>query len=398
MKKNAKGIPVSIELSWAVSPAGAASQALAELGLVDHHVHGVVRENPSLESFTNMITESDRTPSSLEEAMNTQVGFATRRWVAPLLDLEPFASASDYFARRIELGADEVNKRLLGATGIDHYFIETGFRGDEIYGPEGMAKVTGAKVSEVIRIETIAEKVATSGVSAANFATAFNDELVNASKDAVGVKSIVAYRIGLDFDFSAPSKSEVEVAAGAWLKEVEQTGKSRVADPILIRHLIYSAAELQKPFQFHIGFGDPDLDLHRCDPLLMTDLIRQFEAKEIPVLLLHTYPYQRNAGYLAQMFRNVYLDVGLAINYSGASSTAIIAESLELAPFHKILFSSDAWGLPELTYLGALLFRRGLGEIVDSFIARGDWSAADAIKVVTAIGRDNALAAYGLTK
>ncbi len=398
MKKNAKGIPVSIELSWAVSPAGAASQALAELGLVDHHVHGVVRENPSLESFTNMITESDRTPSSLEEAMNTQVGFATRRWVAPLLDLEPFASASDYFARRIELGADEVNKRLLGATGIDHYFIETGFRGDEIYGPEGMAKVTGAKVSEVIRIETIAEKVATSGVSAANFATAFNDELVNASKDAVGVKSIVAYRIGLDFDFQPPSKSEVEVAAGAWLKEVEQTGKSRVADPILIRHLIYSAAELQKPFQFHIGFGDPDLDLHRCDPLLMTDLIRQFEAKEIPVLLLHTYPYQRNAGYLAQMFRNVYLDVGLAINYSGASSTAIIAESLELAPFHKILFSSDAWGLPELTYLGALLFRRGLGEIVDSFIARGDWSAADAIKVVTAIGRDNALAAYGLTK
>ena len=397
MKKNAKGIPVSIEPSWAVSPAGAASQALAELGLVDHHVHGVVRENPSLESFTNMITESDRTPRSLDEAMNTQVGFATRRWVAPLLDLEPFASSSDYFARRIELGADEVNKRLLGATGIDHYFIETGFRGDEIYGPEGMAKVTGAKVSEVIRIETIAEKVATSGVSAANFASAFNEELANSAKNAVGVKSVVAYRIGLDFDFQPPSKSEVEVAAGTWLKEVEQTGKSRVADPILLRHLIYSAAELKKPFQFHIGFGDPDLNLHRCDPLLMTDLIRQFETKEIPILLLHTYPYQRNAGYLAQMFRNVYLDVGLAINYSGARSNAIIAESLELAPFHKILFSSDAWGLPELTYLGALLFRRGLGEIVDSFIARGDWSAADAIKVVTAIGRDNALAAYGLT-
>ena len=398
MKKNAKGIPVSIEPSWAVSPAGAASQALAELGLVDHHVHGVVRENPSLESFTNMITESDRTPRSLDEAMNTQVGFATRRWVAPLLDLEPFASSSDYFARRIELGADEVNKRLLGATGIDHYFIETGFRGDEIYGPEGMAKVTGAKVSEVIRIETIAEKVATSGVSAANFASAFNEELAKSAKNAVGVKSVVAYRIGLDFDFQPPSKSEVEVAAGTWLKEVEQTGKSRVADPILLRHLIYSAAELKKPFQFHIGFGDPDLNLHRCDPLLMTDLIRQFEAKEIPILLLHTYPYQRNAGYLAQMFRNVYLDVGLAINYSGARSNAIIAESLELAPFHKILFSSDAWGLPELTYLGALLFRRGLGEIVDSFIARGDWSAADAVKVVTAIGRDNALSAYGLTK
>ena len=98
------------------------------------------------------------------------------------------------------------------------------------------------------------------------------------------------------------------------------------------------------------------------------------------------------------MFRNVFIDVGLAINYSGARSGAIIAESLELAPFHKILFSSDAWGLPELTYLGAMLFRRGLGELLDSFIARGDWSVNDALGVARAIGHDNALAAYGLTK
>ncbi len=381
---------------WAVAPAGPVSSALEEIGLVDHHVHGVVRENPSLESFTNMITESDRTPISLDEALNTQVGFATRRWVAPLLDLPQFASPAEYFARRIELGSDEVNRRLLGATGIDHYFIETGYRGDEIYNPAGMAEVTGAQVSEVIRIETIAEKVALSGVSAADFSSAFLAQLQQDVAHAVGVKSIVAYRIGLDFEASDPSAREVEIAAGTWLKEVESTGKSRVSDPILLRHLIYSAASLKKPFQFHIGFGDPDLNLHRCDPLLMTDLIRQFEALDIPILLLHTYPFQRNAGYLAQMFRNVFMDVGLAINYAGARSPAIIAESLELAPFHKILFSSDAWGLPELTYLGALLYRRGLGELLDSFVARGDWSAKDAIAVATAISRDNALAAYGL--
>ena len=98
------------------------------------------------------------------------------------------------------------------------------------------------------------------------------------------------------------------------------------------------------------------------------------------------------------MFRNVYLDVGLAVNYTGARSNAIIAESLELAPFHKILFSTDAWGLPELTYLGAMLFRRGLGELLDSFVSRGDWSKEDAMSVAQQIGRDNALNAYGLTK
>ena len=381
---------------WKIKPSGPASEALAELGLVDHHVHGVVKENPSLESFTNMITESDRTPKSLEEAMNTQVGFATRRWVAPLLDLEPHAVPIDYWNRRIQLGAAVVNDRLLKAAGIDHYFVESGLRGEEIYSPGEMAKVTGARASEIIRIETVAERLATTQSSAADFATKFLELLAQESEAAIGLKSIVAYRIGLDFEASAPTLLEVERAAGQWFKEIEKTGKVRISDPILLRHLIYSSTQLKKPIQFHIGFGDPDLNLHRCDPLLMTDVIRQFEALDIPVMLLHTYPFQRNAGYLSQMFRNVYMDVGLAINYTGARSSAIIAESLELAPFHKVLFSSDAWGLPELTYLGALLFRRGLGEVVDNFVSRGDWSAQDAVNVVTAIGRDNALKAYGL--
>jgi predicted TIM-barrel fold metal-dependent hydrolase len=381
---------------WAIKPIGPASEALNELGLVDHHVHGVIRNNPTLEAFTNMITESDRTPTSLVEAFDTQVGFATRRWVAPLLDLEPFASPEDYFERRISLGAEEVNQRLLQSTGIDHYFVETGYRGDELADPSEMANISGAKVSEIIRIESVAEKLALSGVFASDFGSGFKDQLIESSASAIGLKSIVAYRIGLDFEATAPSPTQVQSAAGKWLKEVETTGIARICDPILLRHLIFTAAELGKPIQFHTGFGDPDLNLHRCDPLLMTDLIRQFEVRNIPVLLLHTYPFQRNAGYLAQMFRNVYLDVGLAINYSGARSGAIIAESLELAPFHKVLFSSDAWGLSELTYLGALLFRRGLGEVIDNFVAKGDWSATDAVNVVTAIGRDNALNAYGL--
>ena len=384
--------------SWQVEPAGPASDFLAELPLVDHHVHGVIREDPSLEGFTQMITESDRTPTSLNEAMNTQVGFATRRWVAPLLDLEPSVGSQEYFDRRLALGADEVNRRLLRASGIGHYFIETGLKGTDIHGLAGMAQLSGAKVDEIIRIESVAEQVALSGVTAEGFSSNFFSALATQSQNAIGLKSIVAYRIGLDFEAAPPSAYEVEVAAGKWFQEIAHSGKSRVSDPILLRHLIFSAAQLNKPMQFHIGFGDPDLNLHRCDPLLLTDLIRDFESRRIPVMLLHTYPYQRNAGYLAQMFRNVYLDVGLAVNYTGARSNAIIAESLELAPFHKILFSSDAWGLPELTYLGAMLFRRGLGELLDSFVSRGDWSKEDAMSVAQQIGRDNALNAYGLTK
>ena len=381
---------------WHDEKHGPVSEHLKTLSLVDHHVHGVVVDNPSVESFSNMITESDRTPKSLNEALNSQVGLATRKWCAPLLDLPEFTEAEKYFARRIELGAEEVNKRLLRAAGIGHYFIETGYRGDEIHGISGMQKITGAKIDEVVRLETVAEKLALTGIHPRDFATEYVRVLKDATKSAVGIKSIVAYRIGLDFDPTRPSDKEVEQAAERWFTEIDKTKVARVTDPILMRFLLWSGSDLRLPFQFHIGYGDPDLYLNRCDPLLMTDFIRAMEKLEVPVLLLHTYPYQRNAGYLAQMFRNVYLDVGLAINYSGARSVEIIGESIELAPFHKILFSSDAWGLPELTFLGSLLFRKGLGAILDKWVRDGDWSEKDAIKVADAIGVTNALNAYKL--
>ena len=381
-------------LARSLTSIGPVSEYLSQLSLTDHHVHGVIRKDPSPESFANMITESDRTPPSLESALNSQVGFAVRRWAAPVIGAATTASAEEYFKYRIELGNDLVNEKLLKAANISHYFIETGLRGEEIYDVAGMRSITGAAVSEIIRIETIAESLARRGTSAQSFASDFVADLSKAAEGAIGLKSIVAYRIGLDFDPARPTLQEVERAAGIWLKEVESTGVARVTDPVLLRFLIWSGADLKLPFQFHIGYGDPDLNLHKCDPLLMTDLIRAFETLDIPVFLLHTYPYQRHAGYLAQMFNNVYLDVGLAINYTGARSGAIIAESLELAPFHKILFSSDAWGLPELTLLGAHLFRRGLGRVLDTFVREDEWNLSDAIKVATAIGRDNALEAY----
>jgi hypothetical protein len=50
-----------VSTEWIVSPVGPASAALAQISLIDHHVHGVVREDASAEFFAGMITESDRT-------------------------------------------------------------------------------------------------------------------------------------------------------------------------------------------------------------------------------------------------------------------------------------------------------------------------------------------------
>jgi len=111
----------------------------------------------------------------------------------------------------------------------------------------------------------------------------------------------------------------------------------------------------------------------------------------VPVLLLHCYPYHRQAGYLAQAFDQVNFDVGLAINYLGARSTALVGEALDTAPFTKQLFSSDAFGPPELHLLGSVLWRRAMGLVLGDWVRTGDCAEADAIRIVDMIGSDNAV-------
>jgi hypothetical protein len=220
----------------------------------------------------------------------------------------------------------------------------------------------------------------------------------------VGVKSIAAYRVGLALDGRRPTDSEVVVAMARWLARTHavdgdgQNGKAaRIADEVLHRFFVWCGADLGLPVQFHVGYGDRDVNLHQCNPLLLTDLLRALEKTGVPVMLLHNYPYHREAGYLAQVFPNVHVDLGLAAHNVGARATAVLAEALELVPFRKFLYSSDAFGLPELYYLGALLFRRALSAFLAERLAADDLTYADAERITRQIGADNARRAYALT-
>jgi predicted TIM-barrel fold metal-dependent hydrolase len=68
-----------------------------------------------------------------------------------------------------------------------------------------------------------------------------------------------------------------------------------------------------------------------------------------------------------------------------------------MAPFSKILYSSDGFGPAELHFLGAVLWRRGIHRVLREFVDNGDWSETDAIRVVDLIARENAARIYNLT-
>ena len=69
-----------------------------------------------------------------------------------------------------------------------------------------------------------------------------------------------------------------------------------------------------------------------------------------------------------------------------------------MAPFGKLLFSSDAWGPAELHYLGALLWRRAMAGVLGEWVQSGEWSSTDAIRVAQMVGADNAKRVYRLAE
>jgi predicted TIM-barrel fold metal-dependent hydrolase len=368
------------------------------LALIDHHVHGVVTAELDRAGFESLITEAPGPPAAGTTVFDSQLGFTIRRWCAPVLDLEPSAAAEDYLRRRVELGAAEVNRRLLTAAGVAQWLVDTGYQGDQLTTPEQLAVASGSPARHVVRLEAVAEKVARAGTTAAAWATTFAEELaiVSAASGAVGYKSIVAYRFGFDFDPGRPGSADVAAAAGRLIRAMATDPAARVQDQVLLRHLIWTAIDIGKPVQFHVGFGDTDVRLHRSDPSLLTDFLIATEPSGTPVMLLHCYPYHRQAGYLAHVFSHVYMDLGAVLNHVGARSAAVLAESLELTPFGKMLYSSDAFGLPELHYLGAIGFRRDIALITGQFVADGAWTAADADRIAALIGSGNANRVYRL--
>jgi predicted TIM-barrel fold metal-dependent hydrolase len=380
-----------------MAEAGAVGEAVAALALVDHHVHQALGGDVPRDAFEQQITESDRAAPPGTTQFDSQLGFAVRRWCAPVLGLEPSAPPEEYLARRAELGPGRATELLLRAAGFACLLIDTGYLLDTMLSLPEMAAAAGARTGEIVRLEQVAEQVITGGDgTAAGFAVRFRDTLWDRASHALGVKSIMAYRHGLDFDPGPPGPAAVTEAAGRWLREIEAGGAVRVTDPVLLRHLLWTGIDRGLPVQFHTGFGDPDCDLRRSDPLWLRGFLERCEPRGVPVMLLHCYPFHRHAAALAQAYPHVYLDVGMTLHYVGARAAAVVAESLELAPFGKVLFSSDAAGPAELHYLGALLWRRATTAVLGGWVESGDWAAADAIRVAELIGAHNARRVYRL--
>jgi predicted TIM-barrel fold metal-dependent hydrolase len=110
----------------------------------------------------------------------------------------------------------------------------------------------------------------------------------------------------------------------------------------------------KKPLQFHTGLGDNDITLTTSSPSHLQEFIRLYPT--VPIVLLHaSYPWTKEAGYLASVYENVYADIGEVFPFlSKQGQVNVVKEILELCPSEKVLWSTDGHWFPE-TYLLAVI-------------------------------------------
>ncbi|MER8045104.1 amidohydrolase [Streptomyces sp. NPDC094032] len=352
--------------------------------LVDQYCHGVLRTELGLGTFETHLAPAAALPAAGTTFFDTQTGFAVRRWCPPLLGLEPHCPPARYLARRRELGAAESARRLLRASGIAAYLVDTGLPGD-LTGPAELAVTGAAAAHEIVRLELLAQRVADVSGTVEAFLADLAEAVHGAAAGAVAFLSAAALRGGLAAAPEPPWPGEVRGAAGRWLAGRGAGGA--LDDPVLLRHLLWIAIGSGRPLQLYVGERDPSglAGFATATGGLGADLV-----------LLHGYPYHRQAARLAGHFPHVYADLGPVVARTGARAAGVLAEFLELAPFGKLLFSSGARGLPELHVVAASVFRGALARVLGEWVGDGAWSRTDAQRVADMLAEGNARRVYGL--
>ncbi len=371
---------------------------LSAAPIIDHHAHALIKAQPqTVEQYRGFFSESPDPVIKSKYVPDSLMWLWGIRDLSGYFGCEPTAEA--VLAARNALPLADLANRMWKDQNSGALFIDYGFGADINYSVEDMSRMVTQPIEKLLRLEWYAQTLILQYPTFRQVEEAFVAAVESARQTGhIGLKSIIAYRTGLDIAFV--SRDEAMRAFGPVKDQADRQGQIRLANKALCDYLVVLALVIcqrqELPIQFHTGFGDTDVDLIKANPLYMRALFQSGRFDKVPFVLLHSaYPYARELGYLAAMYPNIFMDISLAIPFITTEIPRMLHEIWGLTPFTKVLYSSDAFSIPEIFWLankwGRAAIEKTLGELVEA----GALSAAQAGRAGQQVLGGNARAVYG---
>lgn len=230
-------------------------------------------------------------------------------------------------------------------------------------------QMSGTRVWEISRIEPLMVELSTRNESFEEFHNEFRKRLQNDLQQShvVGLKTIIAYRSGLDVG----EMDEVEASEDYRLFRENTRAKAKTFRDYCFHIAMECCTEAKKFMHIHTGIGDGEVVLPKASPSFLLDVFRKEKYASTKVHLVHGgYPWIEEAAFIVSILPNVYMDISLQNPFTGHGVERIISQVLELAPFDKVMYGSDAFTVPEMNWIGVKLFVECFERVLDGWVER----------------------------
>lgn len=256
-------------------------------------------------------------------------------------------------------------------------------------------RMSGTRVWEIRRIEQVMTDLRSKRLHFEGFVEAYRSELQQSLSrgEVVGLKTIIAYRSGLEV-----AEMDGEVAARQYEQFLDDDRAVAKAFRDYCFHIaMEECTAVGKFMHIHTGIGDGEVVLPKASPSFLLDTLRLEKYKDTKVHLVHGgYPWVEEAAFIVSILPNVYLDISLQNPFTGHGVERIISQVLELAPFDKVMYGSDAFTVPEMNWMGIKLFVECFERVLNDWVEKDYMSREKAIYIGEMVLYRNFEKAYGV--
>jgi hypothetical protein len=201
----------------------------------------------------------------------------------------------------------------------------------------------------------------------------------------VGIKCAVAYDRILDFEKISEDRAAGVYNSGDKVGSVEK----KAFGDFITHYCIQKATEAGLPVQIHTGMqaGNKSF-VPDSNPLYLNKLLQEYTDTKF-ILLHGGFPFINEAGALAKIFSNVYLDFSWLPMISKEIARSALSQWIDLIPANKLLWGGDC-GRVETAY-GALLFAKEIvADVLAAKVCEGYFDIDLAFYLANAIFNENA--------